>query len=48
MSDWYVYKHTDGRYYTVDTKDGKPVRSGPATHRDIAQATLRGKFRGEA
>lgn len=44
MTDWYVYEWR-GRYYTVDTRDGVPVRSGPATTRDIAQASLRGKFK---
>lgn len=42
--DWYVYTY-NGNYYTVDTVDGKPIRSGPSTSRDIAQATMRGKFR---
>lgn len=44
IKDWYVYQR-QGRYFAVDTEDGRPVRSGPATARDIAQATLRGKFR---
>ena len=45
MKDWYVYSYDDGKYYVVDTVDGVPVRSGPASARDIAQATIRGKFR---
>jgi hypothetical protein len=44
MRDWYVYKY-EGRYYTVDLLDGEVVRSGPASSRDIAQATMRGKMR---
>lgn len=42
--DWYVYEDDDG-YFVVDTENGIPVRSVPASARDIAQATLRGKFR---
>lgn len=45
VKDWYVYRWSDGRYYTVDTVDGEPVRSGPATARDVAQAVLRGRMR---
>lgn len=43
--DWYVYKDRHGSYYVVDLLDGHMVRHMPASHRDIAQATLRGKFR---
>lgn len=44
MKDWYVYEW-HGVYYVVDTVDGKVVHTDKASHRDIAQATLRGKFR---
>ncbi len=45
FKDWYVYE-IDGRHYTVDTENGEPVRSGPSTSREIAQAVIRGKMRG--
>ena len=43
-ADWYVYTW-EGHYYVVDTVNGVPWYSGPASSRDIAQAVLRGKMR---
>lgn len=42
--DWYVYVY-EGSYFVVDTVNGVPFRSAPASARDIAQATIRGKMK---
>lgn len=43
--DWFVGQTAGGAYFTVDLIDGRTVRVAPSTHRDIAQAQLRGRFR---
>lgn len=44
IKDWWV-EVTRGNYVTVDTLDGEVVRRAPSTHRDVAQATMKGKIR---
>ena len=41
---WYVYP-AHGFYFVVDEIDGRPVRTAPASSRDVAQATLHGVMR---
>ena len=44
IHDWWI-ETVNGRYMTVDTINGKIVQMIPSTHRDIAQATMKGKFK---
>lgn len=43
--DWFVGVTQAGHYFTVDLFDGRTFSVRPSTARDVAQATMRGRFR---